>query len=621
MPPILPDARPVYLHSSVTQALYPPHLLVALLLGLCLGGGACAQNRTDATRTTVARPDPIYSEDLPRGPRPRLDLGQPPAPAPLPPNRRYVPGTYRSPVRHPIRVSGTFGELRADHFHMGLDIKSANQASGDALAVVADGFISRLRVSAAGYGNAVYVDHPNGTRSVYAHLDAFAPAIQAYLDSVHYAEETFELDVEPRPTRFRLRAGDALGTMGNTGSSQGPHLHFELRLAANDAAFNPLLYDLPVSDHRAPSLRGLSVYAVDDGGRAPRPLARLSLRGRGDRYTLDRTLTVPPGRVAFGLKAYDQQEGATNLNGVFRIVCRVDGATVWQTTFDTIAFEDTRYIQAEYDFGARASGQGYYYRLHRLPGNGLDLAEVAVDGGTVPVGFGESRAVEIEASDPFGNRSTLTFTLRGDTAAVAPAPPPPPYSFVVRPGAEAVLELGDARLLVPRGAVYADTYLPGEIRAPRVMGALSRCYDIGTDGEPLHRRIEVTLPTAAVPPALLERAYLGRCDRRGRAMDAGLSADGDYLIGELRDWAPFALYVDTVAPTVRALGSRTFALGDDVSGARALRYRVTQGGDWVLATYDAKSARLEVRADKRDGRPLRVEVWDEVGNRGVWLAE
>ena len=137
---------------------------------------------------------------------------------------------------------------------MGLDIKSAHQASGDALYAVADGFISRLRVSASGYGNSVYIDHPNGTRSVYAHLDAFTPGIQRLLDSVHYARESFEVEVRLSPKQLPVRAGQQIGIMGNTGSSQGPHLHFELRLASNDAAFNPLLYDFPCARHQSTEL-------------------------------------------------------------------------------------------------------------------------------------------------------------------------------------------------------------------------------------------------------------------------------------------------------------------------------------------------------------------------------
>ena len=244
--------------------------------------------------------------------------------------------------------------------------------------------------------------------------------------------------------------------------------------------------------------------------------------------------------------------------------------------------------------------------------------DTMASGGTIVVGFGESRQVEIEAQDPFGNAAVLRFTVTGDTAVGMPRTMP--YSLVVQSDQETVYDLGDARLIIPRGAVYATTYLPASIRTATVSGAYSSCYDVGNDQEPLQRAVEVTVPLTAVPAALRAKAYLGRCtgSRRARAMPSEVSADGQYLIGQLSDWTSFAVYVDTVPPTVRAQSATVFGLEDDVSTARHLSYRVTQGGRWVLASYDAKRARLEVRRDLLDGSPLRVEVWDQAGNRTVY---
>ncbi len=381
----------------------------------------------------------------------------------------YPRGYYRSPVGREIKASGTFGELRRDHFHMGLDIKSVNRRVGDPIYAVADGYVSKLKISSAGYGNAIYVDHPNGTRSLYAHLDDFVPEIQALLDSVHYAQESFEIEVQLSPKQLPVRAGQRLGSMGNTGSSQGPHLHFELRLSATDEAFNPLLYDFPIRDGLAPSLRGLAVYSVDRDGK-PTRVAKQSVSKRGDDYTAAETM-VPPGKVAFGLKAYDVAEGTSNLNGVFGISCRVDGRLVWRTFYDTIAFEQTRFIQAHYDYAAQSNGDGYYYRLHKLPGDRLRIYETVVDGGVVNVGFGESRQVEIQASDAFGNTSTLRFVVRGDTVGRVD-PGLPPFNFVLVPERPSDLRLGDAAFRVEAGSVYTKTFLRGAIRTRGDAGGL-----------------------------------------------------------------------------------------------------------------------------------------------------
>ena len=547
----------------------------------------------------------------------------PPAPAPVAP----TPLEYRSPVAHPIRASGTFGELRADHFHMGLDVKSARGRSGDALYAVAEGYVSRIKISAAGYGNAVYLDHPDGTRSLYAHLETLAPDLQAVTDSVHYAEEAFEIDVRLPPRRLPVTRGQRLGTMGNTGSSFGAHLHFERRLASTDAAVNPQLTPgIDVRDGRAPDITGLSVYHVDGDG-TPGLLRRLTPVGSGGgAYRIDEPVRVPAGRIAFGLAAVDRVEGQRNRNGVFRTTVTVGAGEaareVWRVTYDTIAYEDSRYIQAHYDFGAKAAGEGYTYRLHRLPGDRLPIYETAVDDGTVVLGFGDSRPVEISTEDARGNRSVLRFTVEGTDQRLERGLAP--FNFVVGPGEARELRLGDARFAVPAGAAYAKTFLAGAIRPAGLSGALSSCYDLGDETHPIHDAVRVTVPLARVPEALRGKAYFGPCDPdpsdddadgRWRVMTSEPSADGATLTGELEEWRPFAVYVDTVAPTVREIGPGVWHIEDDVTAARALRYRVTEEGRWVLAAFDAKRNRLEVRADKWQGGALRVEVSDEAGNR------
>ena len=538
------------------------------------------------------------------------------------------PLAYRSPVAHDLRVSGTFGELRADHFHMGLDVRSARGRPGDPLFAVADGFVSRIKISAAGYGNAVYLDHPDGTRSLYAHLETLAPELQAVADSAHYAEEAFEIDVRLSPERLPVILGQRLGTMGNTGSSFGAHLHFERRLSGTDAAVNPqLTAGLPVDDARAPEVTGLSLYAVDGDG-APRLLRRVTPAGGEGAYRVGEVVEAPAGRIAFGLRAVDRVGRQRNRNGVFRTVVRVGAGAaareLWRVTYDTIAYEDTRYVQAHYDFAAKARGDGYYYRLHRLPGDRLPIYETAAADGTVVLGVGEELPVEIATEDALGNRSVLRFTVRG--TGERPRSGLPPFNFAIAPGEATTFTLGDARFDVPAGAAYAKTFLAGALRQAGLSGALSSCYDVGAGTEPIHEAIRVSVPLDRVPVGLRDKVYFGPCDPdpgdddpdgRWRVMASARSAGGGAIVGELAEWRPFAVYADTVAPTIRRLSPGVYRIEDDVTSARDLRYRVTEDGRWVLAAFDAKRDRLEVRADKWGGAPLRVEVRDEAGNRAT----
>lgn len=529
---------------------------------------------------------------------------------------QYAPGTFRSPVDHPIKTSGTFGELRADHFHMGLDVRSARGVAGDPLYAADSGYVSRLRVSAAGYGNAVYIDHPHtGTRTLYAHLDAFAPALQRYLDSVHYAREAFEIDVYPPPGTLPVARGERVGAMGNTGSSFGAHLHFETRLMADDAAFNPLLYDLPVNDDRAPEMSGVAVYWSPDRARAPLLLSRHTdlRRGEATDYVLPDTLHVPPGEVALGLKVVDRQGGTRNRNGVFRIESRAGDALHWRATYDTVAFEDTRFIQAHYDYPGHRDDAGYYYRLHRLPADAQPrLYDVLPRDGFVALGFGESCPVDVTASDPFGNASTLSLVLLAD--GEPPAVETPAFTHVLHPGMPASVDVGDATLDLPGDAVYADTYL--RLTADTALLDYGRCYRLGDPDEPLHAPASLTVPLASVPMRLRAKTYLSACgDATEEVVYGTLTTGSAALVADLEAWGDYTLRVDTVPPRIVPLDRYTYRISDGVTGSRDLRYRVTQGGDWVLAGLDAKRDRLEVRRDILGTGPLTVEVWDAAGNR------
>ena len=524
-------------------------------------------------------------------------------------------GHYVSPVSHPIKVSGTFGELRGDHFHMGLDIKSAKGASGDPILAVADGFISRIRVSAAGYGNALYIDHSNGTRSVYAHLDAFSPEIQHWLDSVHYKKESFELDEELSPKQFVVKAGQMIGKLGNTGSSQGPHLHFELRLSANDAGINPQLFGIPITDRTAPSLRGLSIYRYDAAG-VPRHFRTFNLVAKGNKYSLSSAVSLPPGPFSIGIKAYDRQEGTSNLNGVYRIEALEDGVPYWQHSYDTVSFEETRYIQAHYDYASKARGNGYFYRLHRLPGDKLGIYERKEREGMLSLAAAETKILELRVTDTYGNLSTLNFQVQAGEEL--PALNPGAFNFMLRHDQSSQFELGDASVKVPAGAVYAPTYLDAGIKAAAAI-ALSRCYELGSDEEPLQVPVLVRLPLEDVPVQLRSKAYAASCtgldlSSLGKRVDCD---SPDFLCVELKNWANLAVFIDTVGPSITRMDRYNYRLSDKATARRWLRYRVSQQGQYVLASFDAKSGRLEIRRDKLAVGALRIEAWDELGNRSV----
>ena len=140
----------------------------------------------------------------------------------------YPQDYFQSPLEIPLILSGTFAELRSNHFHSGLDIKTQQQ-SGLKVMAAASGFVSRIKVSHFGYGKALYITHPNGYTTVYAHLQNFNPEIDAYIKHRQYKNESYEIELFPKAGELLVNNGDIVAYSGNTGGSGGPHLHFEIR--------------------------------------------------------------------------------------------------------------------------------------------------------------------------------------------------------------------------------------------------------------------------------------------------------------------------------------------------------------------------------------------------------
>ncbi|HOY07140.1 MAG TPA: M23 family metallopeptidase, partial [Saprospiraceae bacterium] len=300
-----------------------------------------------------------------------------PDPAPLPPPEvviaSYPKDYFQSPVSSSIRLSGTFGELRPDHFHSGIDIKSATGRVGQPILAAADGFVDRVKVQASGYGNVLYVKHPNGYTTLYAHLDRFSPEIEKYVRENQYGKESFEVDLKPAEGQFTVKKGQEIAKLGNTGGSSGPHLHFEIRNSATDKMLNPQLFNLPIADNVAPEIRDMKVYFLTDNREVitskPLPLQRDK---KGQVGLEGDTVRFAAGRIGFGVKAYDHMNGLNNDNGVYAIELFADDKLAYEWRMGELDNEETRYNNAHMDYAARKRFGAWFHRCFVLPGNFLN---------------------------------------------------------------------------------------------------------------------------------------------------------------------------------------------------------------------------------------------------------
>ncbi len=550
---------------------------------------------------------------------------------------------FRSPLGIPLFMAGNFAEMRPDHFHSGLDLKTNNR-EGYRVYAAAAGYVSRIKVSATGFGHALYINHPAGYTTVYAHLSRFSDPIDAYVKNLQYQGQRFEIDTYPEPGQFPIKKGDVVAFSGNTGSSGGPHLHFEIRDAATQEPLNPLLFGLEVKDSLPPRIFRIKIYAGDaesyaileEGNGVRRTITyvapgTVAVEGGEGTYRLPAGLRIRAhGRMAFGIQTHDYQNGSNNRLGAYRITLEADDRLLFRTEMERFSFDQTRFINAHVDYAERQRDRRWVQRSFRLPGNELPLYEARHDGFLTVRGEARHR-LRYTIEDAAGNQAVLPFEVEG-----VEGPPP----LVPGGNVEAVLprtrpstfDREGLRLVFPANAFYDEVpFTFGTMPAPP--GAFSRAYRVHTPETPVHRRYQLSITASALPERLRDRALIATLDEKGDVVAVG----GGYLAGTVtarpRAFGTFFIVADTLAPRISPVQFRdgqsfrgkkalTLRVYDDLSGID--RYVGKVDGHWVLFEYDPKARRLFYRFDEHvpPGRHhLAVEITDTAGNTARYEAD
>lgn len=552
--------------------------------------------------------------------------GPPVAPEPEDYPRDY----FQMPVKSAIRLSGTFGELRPNHFHSGIDISSATGSIGQPIFAAADGFIDRIRIQESGYGHSLYIKHPKGYTTVYAHLDKFSAAIEQYVKEAQYKRERFEVDLSPPDGMFKVKKGEQIGRMGNTGSSEGAHLHFEIRHSASQRALNPLLFGLPIPDEVPPELRDMKVYYLSERREVLNSKAFPIERRKDGTYGVEGdTVRLPAWRVGFGLKTIDRPTGNTvNKNGIFTLTLTADDQPAFQWNMTELDFDESRYLNAHADYSAHERFGAWFHRCFVLPGDRLSNYTRTASLGAIPLYKERPVKITLKAADANNNVSTITFwALRGDP--VDPIPEPD-CQFELHYDVDNRVDLEGFSMVVPKGALYETLYFQYE--SGNRSGALSPLHRVHNETAPLHRSILLSLsPRTAVPPELRPKAVIARVGS-GRPVNCGGIWSGQRLETRVREFGDYCILLDTLPPTITPLSLQadmrrkntlSFRVQDNFridGSADNLQYRGSIDGKWALFEFDRKNARLTHTFDGRLGpgeHTLKLVVSDDRGNQAV----
>ena len=331
---------------------------------------------------------------------------------------RYPKNYFRSPIDFPITLAGGFADIRRNHFHSGIDVRTGGE-EGKPVYAVADGTVSRINISSTGFGKAIYITHPNGYVSVYGHLKKLNGAIGNWIREQQYRKESFELDIPVDPGVLKVKKGDVIAYSGNTGLSEGPHLHFEIRDAATQEIINPMLFGLPFRDTAPPKIYNVRIYPFDDesmvnSGRSPLTLA---VNGSGECKLISKDTVKVSGNIIFGIQALDFSNDTGSRDGIESIELFVDTACCFSQKFDRFAFAETRYANSELDFPQVVRNGQRIMRCYIAPNNKLSMYGKGSNRGIVNFNDTKVHKVQFILKDAFGNSSRLTFLVRSHLPA------------------------------------------------------------------------------------------------------------------------------------------------------------------------------------------------------------
>ena len=540
----------------------------------------------------------------------------------------YPKDYFISPVKGPIHLTGTCGELRSNHFHSGADIDGV---VGDPVYAAADGYVYRIKVLESGYGNVLYVKHPNGYSTVYAHLDRFSAEIQKYVKSNQYRKERFQVELRPPASMFRVKKGQEIAKLGNSGSSSGSHLHFEIRNAAS-RALNPLLFGLPVVDNIAPELRDMKVYYLAEDrqvlGSKAFPLHKDK---KGNIGLENDTINIGAWRVGFGVKTYDKSNGYPNSNGVYSIKLWANESLAYEWTADVFNFAETRYLNAHIDYSAKQRYGAWFHRCFVLPGNKLSNYGETPGLGSIQLYKEVPVKIHLEIKDGTGNTKSLTFWVKRDDADMDSFTSQPYQAFFPY-DEDSHFEHDGFAITMEKGSLYESLGFQYSSSLDESSGIYSLMHHVHNTRVPVQKNFELRIRPDNLPAELRDKAFIAYCGE-GKPDNCGGTWDGDMLKTRVRSFGDYCIMADTVAPYIKPVvfGSdmrknktMAFTIYDNfsISGtARKLNYRGTVDGQWVLFEYDRKRNRLTYTFDEHvtsGTHMLRLNVTDDKGNERVF---
>lgn len=534
------------------------------------------------------------------------------------------------PVKIPQLLSANFGELRIDHFHSGLDIKTQG-VTGKEVVASADGYIYRISVSPVGFGNAIYIRHPSGYSTVYGHLDKFMPEIEHWVKTQQYDKKSFQITLYPSKEQFPVRQGEVIAYSGNSGGSAGPHLHFEIRKSDDEKPVNPLLFEFGMVDNIKPFIEKLAIYPINKNSliNNQNSVRMINVSGGHGVYSIsgEHEISVS-GLTGFGIKAYDMLNNSPNKCAVYSIELSVDSIPIFKYVMDGFFFDESRYVNSHIDYATYMKDNIYIERAFVLPGDKLSVYKNVINRGLFNFNDNKSHQAKIIVSDANNNVSVLSFQIKAVSDKPHSVSGVIDKNINIMPyGRSNKFTADNISINIPAGALY-DTLCFTYKKEPGTNQMFSDLYYVHNKFTPVHKAYALSIKPTNIPAGKESKMLIVQLDDdlKKRPMNSVWSEG--YLTADVLSFGRFYVGIDTVAPYISGNGLVTGAI---LNGQKEIRIKVTDDlsgiksyvpsidGNWALFEYDQKNDMLiykfdETRIKKGSKHNLSLKVTDNKDN-------
>jgi len=540
---------------------------------------------------------------------------------------------YSNPVHIPMVLSGSFAELRSNHFHSGIDIKTQG-TTGLPIYAVADGYISRISVSPTGFGKAIYINHTNGTTTVYGHLLRFNPAIKKYVEDKQYENKSFRVDLQIPQYLFPVKQNDEIAKSGNSGGSGGPHLHFEIRDTKSEEPLNPLTYDFPIKDNIPPKIFSLLIVPLSDSsqvnyGKAQQSYPVVFYDGQ---YHLKNNPTVPVrGEIGVAIQTNDYFNDTYNKCGINMLRMAVDGETYFTFQLNRFSFENSRYVNSHIVYDEYMDNKRRFIKTWLEPGNNLPIYKHNGSMGLITPKNEKIQQIAIELEDSYGNNSKLVFDIKGCTSKIVLNSAKETNTFQYNK--ENKFSTDSVELIIPEGALYQNfnfTY----VKKLTASAYYSSLHFIHNKTVPLHKNATIRIRTNKIPDELKTKVVMAKIEQKtGDIGAAGGVFKSGWVETRTRNLGAYVVTVDTIPPTITPLSIKDntltetsrirFKITDDLAGIKSIEGFIDN--KWALFDYDAKTSKIthtfdKIRFELNKRHNLKLTVTDYRGNSSVYEA-